>query len=443
MLEAGIGIAILLLLIFLRMPIVIAMGIVGFVGLAVGGGLGSEVGFFEFRWNSLLSRVAYHILSISSNYSLSVIPLFILMGNFVSQAGLAKQLYQASYAVLGYKKGGLAMASVTACGLFSSICGSSLATAATMSKVAIPEMRRYGYSDSLATASVAAGGTLGILIPPSVILVIYGILTGQSIRELFAAGFIPGAIGILFYLCAVQWVVWRKPESGPSGARFSFKEKIHALKYVRGTLALLIVVIGGIYAGIFTPTEAASVGSVGAFLIALQRKTLSLQILLNIASDSVKTSAALFAILMGSLVFADFIERTGAPEQLSHLIINTHIAPLQVIFMILFAYIILGMVLESLSMIFLTVPLFYPIVASLGFDLVWFGVIVVVVTEISLITPPVGLNVFVLSNMLSDVKTSTIFKGILPFWIADIARLALLTLIPALSLFLPQLLYGN
>ena len=442
MIEALFGITILLLLIFLRMPIALAMGLVGFMGFALISGLGTEVSFAEFRWQSVLSLVANDLISISGNYSLSIIPLFILMGNFVSQAGLSKQLYDVSYAFLGHKKGGLAMASVTACGLFSSICGSSLATAATMSQVAIPQMRRYGYSDALATASVAAGGTLGILIPPSVILVIYGIISNQSIRELFAAGFIPGLIGIVFYLMAVKWVVHRRPQDGPAGKKISFQEKIKAIKGVQATLLLLVTVIGGIYGGIFTPTEAASIGSMGAFCIALFRRTLTLPILLRIASDSVKTSASLFAILFGATIFASFIDRTGFPNQLADLIQQMAITPFVVILLILLLYIILGMVMESLSMILLTVPVIYPIVASMGFDLVWFGIIVVVVTEISLITPPVGLNVFVLSNMLPDIKVGTIFKGITPFWVMDILRLLLLTLIPSLSLFLPQLFYG-
>ncbi len=442
MIEAVSGMTILLLLIFLRMPIALAMGLVGFMGFALISGLGTEISFAEFRWQSVLSLAANDLLSISGNYSLSIIPLFILMGNFVSQAGLSKQLYDVSYAFLGHKKGGLAMASVTACGLFSSICGSSLATAATMSQVAIPQMRRYGYSDALATASVAAGGTLGILIPPSVILVIYGIISNQSIRELFAAGFIPGLIGIIFYLLAVKWAVYRRPQDGPAGEKISFQEKIKAIKGVQATLLLLITVIGGIYAGVFTPTEAASIGSMGAFGIALFRRTLTLPILLRIASDSVKTSASLFAILFGATIFASFIDRTGFPNQLADLIQQMAITPFVVILLILLLYIILGMVMESLSMILLTVPVIYPIVASMGFDLVWFGIIVVVVTEISLITPPVGLNVFVLSNMLPDIKVGTIFKGITPFWVMDILRLLLLTLIPSLSLFLPQLFYG-
>ncbi len=443
MIESLIGITAVLLLIFLRVPIGLAMGLCGFFGFAISNGLWVETGWVDFRWKPVLSLVANQILSISSDYSLSVIPLFILMGNFVSQSGLSKQIYHVSYAFLGHYRGGLAMASVTACGIFSSICGSSLATAATMSRVAIPEMRRYGYSNRLAAASVAAGGTLGILIPPSVILVIYGIISGQSIRELFAAGFIPGMIGIVFYLLAVKWVVWRNPKAGPAGKATPRKEKLLALTQVQSTLLLLILVIGGIYLGVFTPTEAASVGSMGAFLIALFRKTLNWNILLKIASDSVKTSASLFAILFGALIFAAFIERTGFPVQLAEIIIQAQLAPLLIIIMILLIYIALGMVMESLSMILLTVPVFYPIVAGLGFDLVWFGIIVVVVTEISLITPPIGLNVFVLGNMLPDIKISEIFKGITPFWLMDIARLLLLTLFPGLSLFLPQLFYGG
>ncbi|MCB5160389.1 TRAP transporter large permease [Marinomonas algarum] len=441
MTVALIGFAVLLLLIIaVRIPIAFAMGIVGFFGFSYLQGLTFD-NLFSFRWSGMLSLASNRIIDTAQEYSLSVIPLFILMGNLVTNSGLSNALYRASNAFLGHHRGGLSMATVVACGGFSAICGSSLATSATMAKVAMPEMRKYGYSDGLATASIAAGGTLGILIPPSVILVMYGLLTETSIRELFAAGFIPGMLGILLYLFAVKYVVWRNPEAGPCGEKLSWPQRLSAMNGVWGVLALFVLVMGGIYAGIFTPTEAAGVGAGGAFLIALFKRTLNLRSLFLSLIDTTRTTAMLFAVVIGALIFSDFINRAGFPDDLYNFVVSLDISPLGVIFVILGIYIILGMVFESLSMMLLTVPIFYPLVQSLGFDLVWFGIIVVVVTEISLITPPVGMNVFVLSAVLKGVKPGTIFRGVTPFWCADIVRLLLITLIPAVALILPEILY--
>lgn len=441
MITALTGFAILLLIIVvLRVPIAFAMGLVGFFGFAFMQGLSFD-NFMDFRWTGALSMASKRVVDTAQEYSLSVIPLFILMGNLVTKSGLSHELYRASNAFLGHKKGGLSMATVVACGGFSAICGSSLATSATMAKVAMPPMRKYGYSDSLATASIAAGGTLGILIPPSVILVIYGLLTESSIRELFAAGFIPGFLGILLYLGAVRYVVWRNPEAGPCGEKLEWPERIKALNGVWGVLILFSIVMGGIYLGVFTPTEAAGIGAGGAFVIALMRKSLSFGSLFDILTDTARTSAMLFSVVIGALIFSDFINRAGLPAELLEFVTNLDVSPMMVIMVILLIYIILGMVFESLSMLLLTVPIFYPLVQSLGFDLVWFGIVVVVVTEISLITPPVGMNVFVLSAVLKDVKAGTIFKGVTPFWCADIVRLALITFFSGISLFLPELLY--
>ncbi len=433
-----IGFAALLVLVFLRMPIAFAMGLVGFAGFG-----------FLTGWKPSLSMVGTLVSETALSYGLSVVPLFILMGNLVSRAGLSGELYAASHAFLGDRRGGLSMATIVACGGFSAICGSSLATAATMSKVAMPPMRRYGYSDSLASASIAAGGTLGILIPPSIILVIYGLMTETSIRELFAAGFIPGLVGMLFYLGAVQWVVWRRPDEGPRAERTPWRGRLAALGGVWGTLLLFVLVMGGIYGGLFTPTEAAGIGAGGAFLIALARGTLSWRSLLEVLTDSARTTAMLFTVLIGALIFSNFVNRGGLPAGLLSLVTGYDLPPLAVIAIILAIYLVLGCVFESLSMLLLTIPIFFPVVQGLGYAglgpeaiLVWFGIIAVVVTEISLITPPVGLNVFVLSGVLKDVKTSTVFKGVTPFWCADIGRLALLVAFPALSLALPRLFYG-
>ncbi len=340
------------------------------------------------------------------------------------------------------------MATIVACGGFSAICGSSLATAATMSKVAMPQMRRFGYSDELSTASIAAGGTLGILIPPSVILVIYGLLTETSIGKLFIAGIIPGLLGIGFYLLAVRVTVARKPDAGPAGERVAWPERLTALRDVWNVLLLFVLVIGGLY-GLFnfqplnltfSPTEAAGMGAAGAFLIALFRKNLSVKVTFEVLVEAARTTASLFAVLIGAWIFSNFVNLAGLPEALLTLVTQWSVAPMVVIFMILLVYVLLGCVFESLSMLLLTVPIFFPLVTSLGFDAVWFGIIVVVVTEISLITPPVGLNVFVLKGVLGDVSTATIFRGTIPFWLADIARLLILVLIPSLVLFLPNLM---
>ncbi len=427
-----IGFGCLLILVFIRIPIGLSMGLIGFFGFAY---------LSDFNWIAALSMSSRRVIDTSQDYGLSVIPLFILMGNLVTRSGLSRELYTASYTFLGHLRGGLSMATVVACGAFSAICGSSLATAATMAKVAMPPMREYGYSDALASASIAAGGTLGILIPPSVILVIYGIMTEQSIRELFAAGFLPGLLGIFLYMGAVSWTVWRKPESGPRGETSTGSQRLQALKGVWGTILLFSLVMGGIYGGIFTPTEAAGIGAAGAFLIALSRRSLNIRIIFDILAETAHTTASLFIVVIGALIFSNFINRAGFPDELLTLITGYNLSPMTVIFLILGIYIILGCVFESLSMLLLTIPVFYPVVQSLGFDLVWFGIVVVVVTEISLITPPVGLNVFVLSGVLKDVKTGTIFKGVTPFWIADIVRLLLITLIPVISLALPAFLY--
>jgi len=436
-----IGFAVLLfLIIVVRMPIAFAMGLVGFFGFSALMGL--EFGNLDsFRWTGPLSMASNRVVDTVQEYSLSVIPLFILMGNLVTRSGLSHELYRVSNAFLGHRKGGLSMATIVACGGFSAICGSSLATSATMSKVAMPPMRKYGYADSLAAASIAAGGTLGILIPPSVILVIYGLLTESSIRELFAAGFIPGFLGILLYLAAVRYVVWRNPKAGPAGEKTPWSERLVALRGVWGVLILFTVVMGGIYLGVFTPTEAAGIGAGGAFLITLFRGRLTLSTLFDTLADTARTSAMLFAVVIGALIFSDFINRAGLPDMLLEFVTSMDVAPIVVIFAIMGIYIVLGMVFESLSMMLLTVPVFYPVVASLGYDLVWFGIVVVVVTEISLITPPVGMNVFVLSAVLRDIKTGTIFKGVTPFWMADIVRLMLIIFIPSIALILPEVLY--
>lgn len=427
MTEALSGLALLLLISFLRVPIAFSMMIVGFGGMAVVIGLGGA-----------MANVGQTAFDAAINYELSVVPLFVLMGNFVTRARLSEELYAASNAFLGHRKGGLAMATIVACGGFSAICGSSLATAATMAKVAMPSMRKYGYDDGLAAGSIAAGGTLGILIPPSVLLVIYGILTQTSIGKLFAAGILPGLVAITFYLFAVQAVIKIKPSLGPAGERQDWPQRWQALSRVWGVILLFAIVMGGIYGGVFTPTEAAGIGAFGAFLFALARRALTLRIFYEVLLESAGTTAMLFTVLIGALLFANFINVTDFPQTLLELAATFRDTPWLVIAAILVIYIALGCVFESLSMILLTVPIFFPLVLELGYDPIWFGIVVVVITEISLITPPVGLNVFVLRGVLPDVRTTTIFRGVTPYWIADLFRLAVIVGFPALSLWLPS-----
>jgi len=429
MLESAIAFAAVILLVFVRVPIAFSMALVGATGFVIARG-----------WEPAFFIIGEKARRSAENYELSVVPLFILMGVFVGRAGMSGKLYAASNAFLGHLRGGLAMATVVACGGFSAICGSSLATAATMAKVAMPPMRRYGYSDRLAAGSIAAGGTLGILIPPSVILVLYGIMVRQDIGKLFAAGLLPGLVGILFYMGAIRFMVWWKPELGPAADRSDWRARMRALSKVWGVLLLFIVVIGGIYWGVFTPTEAGGIGAFGAFTFALLSRQLNWRRLFGILAETAVTTSMLFFVLIGALIFADYINETDMPNQLAFVIQSMEVPRMLVLLIILLIYLGLGCVFESLSMLLLTVPVFVPIISALGFDLIWFGIVIVVVTEISLITPPIGMNVFVLRGILRDVTTGTIFAGVTPFWIADIFRLTLIVLVPWISLFLPSLM---
>ena len=425
--EALIAFAVMLGLTFLRLPIAFSMAIVGFLGYT-----------YMVNATAALSMVGSVAFETGMSYTLSIVPLFILMGNLVTKAGLSSELYRVSYAFLGHRRGGLAMATILACGGFGAVCGSSLATAATMSKVAMPSMRKYGYSDALAAGSIAAGGTLGILIPPSVVMVIYGILTETNIGKLFIAGILPGLVAIACYLAAVAVTVRMDAKAGPRGERVTWHERLVAIGDVWGVLILFLIVIGGIYGGIFTPTEAAGIGAGGGLAFLLLRKGWNWRELRTILIESAITTGMIFTILIGALIFANFINMTGMPQELTQYAERFRETPILVIIAILAIYVALGCVLESMSMILLTVPMFYPLVAHLGYDLIWFGIIVVVVTEISMITPPVGLNVFVLRSVLPDVPTQTVFRGVMPFIVADIVRLGILVAFPAITLYLTQ-----
>ncbi len=428
MLVGGAFLALFAIL-FVGLPIAFALFLVGTVGSAV-----------VLDWQPALAMVGQVTFDTVRNYNLATLPLFILMGNLVARARLSTELYEAAYAFLGQRRGGLAMTTILACGGFSAVCGSSMATASTMARVAMPSMRAFGYADSLATASIAAGGTLGILIPPSVIMVIYGIMTNTNIGALFMAGVIPGVIGILGYLAAVGWTVWRDPAAGPAGAATDWAGRWRALRRIWGIAALFLLVLGGIYLGVFTPIEAAGVGAFGAFLFAVFRRTLSLAGLGAVFAESMRTAAIMLTVLIGAVVYNNFLDVSGFTKMLQGAVTVFGMHPLAVMAVIVAIYLVLGCVLESLSMVLLTVPVFFPVVTALGYDPVWFGIIVVVVTEISLITPPVGFNVFMLNSMLPEVPVGTIFRGLTPFIVADLVRLALFVLVPVVVMWLPRMM---
>ena len=424
---AIIGFVALFALLLMRIPIGFAMALVGFVGVAKIIGLSPAF--------ALVGQVSVDTVI---TYTLSILPLFIMMGNFIAKSGLAEELYATSNAFLGHRRGGLALATIVACGGFSAVCGSSLATAATISKVAMPSMRRYGYADSLAAGSIAAGGTLGILIPPSVILVLYGIMTDTDIARLFMAGVVPGIVGVLMYMGAVSIMVRINPGLAQPAERVLWPARIRALRHTWGVILLFLLVMGGIYFGIFTPTESAGVGAMGAFLFALARRSLDLATLREVLLETGRTTAVMFTLLIGAILFSNFLNLSGMPQALAGWVGDSGLPNTAVILIIIGIYIVLGCVLESLSMMLLTVPVFYPIVQALGFDLIWFGIIIVVVIEISLITPPIGLNVYMLRSMLPDVSAGTIFRGVTIFIFADIIRVTLLVAAPGIVLFLPD-----
>ncbi|HCN70782.1 MAG TPA: C4-dicarboxylate ABC transporter permease [Pusillimonas sp.] len=428
MIDAAIAFAALMSLILMRVPVGLGMIVVGYVGF------GLMVG-----WPQSLAMVGQVTYDTGLSYELVILPLFVLMGNFIAKSGYADGLYAASYAFLGHHRGGLAMATVVASGGFSAICGSSFATAATMCKVAMPSMRKYGYADSLAMGSIAGGGTLGIMIPPSVIMVIFGLITETNIGEIFLAGIIPGLLGILGYMAAVYFTVSLKPDYGPRGERTPWHKRIQALKQVWGIVAIFLLVIGGIYGGIFTTVEAAGIGATAAFLLALISRRLSWKTLRTILQESAQTTAMLFVVVIGAMIFSNVINLTGVTMELTTWVQDAGLSPWMVILFIVMCYLVLGSLLESISMILLTVPTFFPLVTALGFDPIWFAIVVVLVTEIGLISPPVGLNIFVLKGVQPDVSTGTIFKGVLPFLAMDFIRLAIVIMVPAVSLFLPGL----
>ena len=473
MTEALVGLLAILVLAFVRIPIALAMGIIGVIGYAY---------MRDWTWGAAFAMAQTKVYETGRNYALSVVPLFILMGNLVTRAGMSQELFRAAYAFIGHLRGGLAMATIVACGGFGAICGSSIATAATFAKVAYPSMKKYGYSDTLATGAIASGGTLGILIPPSTIMVIYGIMTNTNIGKLFAAGILPGIVAILLLCLAVQYVTWRDPKAGPPGERMPWRERFATLdgvgwfaglgvaiiavvqfgwiagddaavagalavfalsliyRGVTSVIALFTLVMGGIYGGVFTATEGAGVGAIGALVFAFARRALDWRSLYAALLESARTTSMLFLILIGALMFAEFVNITTMPKDLIAFVKQWQISPVMVVAVIMVIYVLLGTAMEELSMILLTVPVFFPLIVHLGLDPIWFGILIVVVVEIGLISPPVGMNLFVLKTLLPQVPTTTVFRGVLPFVTVDCVRLAILIAFPMISLYLPSLM---
>jgi C4-dicarboxylate transporter DctM subunit len=427
---------VMLVLLFARVPIGAAMFLTGLAGYVTHAG-----------WPALLNYLKNGAFARFSNYDLAVVPLFLLMGNLATQGGLSRALFGAANALIGHWRGGVAMAGIGACAGFGAICGSSLATAATMGQVALPELRRLNYSPRLATGTLAAGGTLGILIPPSVVLVVYAIIAEQNIAKLFAAALIPGLIAAAGYLLAIAIYVRLFPDAGPAGPRQTWSARLRALRDVWPVAAIFVAVIGGIYGGVFTPTEAASIGTVGAGLVAVtlgkMRRAQFVECLLSTA----QATAMIFFILLGADLLNVFLALSQMPNELAARVIGLGLDPLLVLFAMLLVYLLLGCLMDSLSMILLTIPIFLPIILGLDFwgldateKAIWFGILALMVVEIGLITPPVGMNVYIINSLARDVPMWETFRGVVPFLISDLFRVVLLVFFPALSLWLVRLI---
>ncbi|MFC7738179.1 TRAP transporter large permease [Roseomonas sp. GCM10028921] len=432
--TAAIGFAALLGLIALRAPIGLAMILTGAAGYL------HIVGLAPLA--SYLKTTPWHLFA---NYTLSVIPLFILMGSLAERGGLARDLFAAANALVGHRRGGMAMGVIGACTAFGAICGSSVATTATIGRAALPELRRYGYEPGFATGTIAVGGTLGVLIPPSVILVVYGIATEQNIAKLFMAALLPGLIAVAFYLVAIAFTVQRRPDYAPVLQRVGATERWVVIRAVAPILLVALTVLGGIYGGIFTPTESASVGVGATLLIGMVRGTLPLREVLASLRTTAETTAMIFVILLGAEIFNAFLALSQAPELLAQWIVEQNFPPYGVLVALLATYILLGAVMDELAMILLTLPIFFPIISALDFGMdgeavaLWFGILVLIVVGIGLTAPPIGLNVFVISSLAKDVPIARTYRGVLPFLAADLLRLALCVLFPALSLWLVRL----
>src|SRR5665213_2954051 len=422
------GFAALFALMMLRVPVGIAMGLVGVLGF----------GYLIGDITPALKLLSQSPIRTATDAEFAVIPLFLLMGAFASASGMSRELFRASNTFLGHLRGGLGIATIVACGGFAAICGSSVATAATFSKVAYPEMRDHGYPQSFATGVIAAGGSLGIMIPPSTVFAVYGLITEQDIGKLFIAGVVPGILAVAMYIATINIIGLVRPDFLPSTPRHSWAERFEALRGVWAVTLLFVFIIGGIYAGMFTATEAAGMGAAGAFIIAVLRRKLSREDFLRCLVESLRTTASVFTILIGALIFGYFLTITQTPQKITHFLTDLGLGPYGVLVLIMLMYLFLGCIMDAMAMIILTIPIIFPVIKELGFDPIWFGVIIVMTVELGLIHPPVGMNVFVIKSVIKDVKLSTIFYGVMPFVITDILRLAILIVFPILALWLPS-----
>ncbi|MGI9449101.1 MAG: TRAP transporter large permease [Geminicoccaceae bacterium] len=428
---AALGFAALFFLLFVRMPVGLAMMLVGTVGI------------FLIRPQAALPKLAGEIFGEATSYPLTIIPLFVLMGNLAGVSGMSRDLYTAAHAWFGHLKGGLASATVVGCAGFSALSGSSLAAALTMGRVSLPEMKRFNYDDGLATGAVAAGGTLGILIPPSAGFVIYAILTEQSIGQLFLAGVMPGILLTLFFVLAIWLVVSRHPDKAPMATTMiPLSDRLRAVGRAGWIIGIIVLTIGGIYGGVFSAVEAAGIGAAFAFLVALIRKSLSAQNLSDVFLTTLSSTGTLFLILFGAFVFKSFVGFTGIAFAMSQWVEAQGFGGMQIVITFLAMFILLGTFMEGFAILVLTVPLIQPIIEPLGIDLVWFGVLTVIALEMGLISPPVGINVFVVKGIARNVPLGTIFRGIWPFWFAMLAVLVLILLMPKIALFLPTTMFG-
>ena len=429
--EAGIyGFVALVALMFLKIPVGFVMALVGLLGFA-----------FLVSWDAALHLMAQDFTSVFGSYNLTVIPLFVLMGQLAHHSGMSGRLFHAAYRFFGSLPGGLAVATIGACAGFSAICGSTSATAATMAAVALPEMKKYNYDPALATGVVAAGGSLGILIPPSTIFIVYGIMTEQSVGKLFLAGVVPGILMTLLFIATVFIWTWNRPELAMPGARFTLREKIASLAGVVETLILFVAVMGGLFIGVFTPTEAAAIGAFGTLVIAVAGRHLSWKGFTQSLVETTRVTCMILVIVAGATVFGHFLAVTRIPFDVGAWVMGLQMPPWAVMGLIILVYLALGCLMDSLAMIMLTIPIFFPVVTSLGFDPIWFGVIIVLVTGMGVITPPVGINVYVVAGVARDVPLHVIFRGSVKLLAAQVVTAALLILFPQIALWLPQLMH--
>jgi len=428
--EAGIyGFIVLVALMFLKIPVGFVMALVGLLGFA-----------FLVSWEAALNLMAQDFSSIFGSYNLTVIPLFVLMGQMAHHSGMSGRLFHAAYRFLGTLPGGLAVATIGACAGFSAICGSTSATAATMAAVALPEMKKYNYDPALATGVVAAGGSLGILIPPSTIFIVYGIMTEQSVGKLFLAGVMPGILMTLLFIVTVFIWTWNRPDLAMPGARFTLREKIASLAGVVETLILFVAVMGGLFIGFFTPTEAAAIGAFGTLLIAVVGRHLSWKGFTQSLVETTRVSCMILVIVAGATVFGHFLAVTRIPFDVGNWVMGLQMPPWGVMALIILVYIVLGCLMDSLAMIMLTIPIIYPVITALGYDPIWFGVIIVLVTGMGVITPPVGINVYVVAGVARDVPLHVIFRGALRLLAAQVVTAILLILFPQIALWLPAMM---